>query len=96
MQSHTVPAGELKVLLREIESAFYPKVSTMNLVITAALIVGFVVCLAIGFLSLARDLLTRLVEESASRSLEARPEQSDHEYEHPLPSISVSHRTLSV
>ena len=57
----------------------------MNLVITAALIVGFMICLAIGFLSVTHDLLSRLIEESPSRSLEARSEQSDHEYEHPQP-----------
>ena len=57
----------------------------MNLVITTALIVGFVICLAIGFLSVVRDLLSLLIEEFPSRSLEARPEQNNHEYEHPQP-----------
>ena len=66
-------------------SGFYPKVSAMKLVITAALIFGFVICLAIGFLSVAHDLLSRLIEESPSGSIEARPEQSNHEYEHPQP-----------
>jgi hypothetical protein len=57
----------------------------MNLVVTAALIVGFVICIVIGFLSVARDLLSRLIEEFPSRSIEAHPEQSDCECEHPQP-----------
>jgi hypothetical protein len=57
----------------------------MHLVITAALIVGFVICLAIGFLSVARELLSRLTREAPSRTIEARFEQGNPEYEHPQP-----------
>jgi hypothetical protein len=66
----------------------------MHLVVTAALAVGFVICLVIGFLSVARELLSRLIGEIPSCSIEVRSEQSDLEYRRPQPITSLSHRIL--
>jgi hypothetical protein len=55
----------------------------MHLVVTVALVIGFIALLIIGFLSVAHDLLSRIIFASRSRSNEVRPEQIDRLSDHP-------------
>jgi hypothetical protein len=55
----------------------------MHVVVNVALVIGFMALLIIGFLSVAHDLLSRIVCKSRSYSNEARSEQIDPERGHP-------------
>jgi hypothetical protein len=66
-------------------SEFYVEGSGMHLVVTVALVIGFMVLLIIGILSVAHDLLSRIFFESPSCSNEVRSEQLDRESGHLKP-----------
>lgn len=70
---------------RKSASEFYVEVSGMHQVVTVALVIGFMAVLIIGFLSVAHDLLSRIIVKSRSRSNEVRPEQIDRACGNPQP-----------
>ena len=54
----------------------------MHLIVNVALIIGFVALLIIGFLSVAHELLSRIIMEARSSSNEAGIEQLDRKSSH--------------
>jgi hypothetical protein len=55
-------------------------------VITVALLISLAALLIVGFLSVAHDLLSRIIVESGSHSNEAKFERIDRGTGHPQPS----------